>query len=218
MCSDNDWDPAVLDKKISDDNEWYDAIKNFSEIPDQSNFDERGNFCKRTIPDETFKLTPEIRVSSLETSPRCIVDINFVKQGQEVIPDELDGPFLFPNAVNGDHTPLISRDYYGEEAIPTDEDDLPNLILRPFEGPNDGEPPPLMDPGDDSDDDVKAQVRGNTHEVIKKWTYADDVLYVCTSNDGYEHFYDPECDPDFNFYDTEEVTVLEVHPTETDEP
>ena len=60
MCSNNDWDPAVLDKKISDDDEWYDAVENFSEIPDQSNFDERGNFHKRTIPDETFKLTPEI--------------------------------------------------------------------------------------------------------------------------------------------------------------
>ena len=77
---------------------------------------------------------------------------------------------------------------------------------------------PALDYDDDDDVDVEAQVRSNTHEVIEKWTYADDVLYVHTSNDRYEYFYDPECNPDFNFYDTEEVAVLEVHPTETDEP
>ena len=71
---------------------------------------------------------------------------------------------------------------------------------------------------DDNDKGVQVQLQSDTHEVIKKWTYADDVLYIKKACDGYKIFYDTKCNPDSDFYDSKEVAILEVHHTETDKP
>ena len=49
LTQDLDWDPAILDTKISDNDEWYDAIEDEEELPRHSNFDEIGNFHQREV-------------------------------------------------------------------------------------------------------------------------------------------------------------------------
>ena len=90
MTSDLDWDPSVLDHKLTDDEQWHDALTGLEANPHLNLFDEFGDYRKRVIVQEaaTFHDAHETPPLVDDIIEDCIYSA-YVANAHEVAPREV---------------------------------------------------------------------------------------------------------------------------------
>jgi len=132
MTSDEDWDPSVLDNKITDDEEWYNAQEKASETTRASPFDIVGDFVPEEERIPSKSPAPELRRS--KRIEKRTLKLKFHKLTMELIPDEINPEFLktdtCPELIDfEDDDPLFYFDAYEDET----QLQVNNKVIKPKE-------------------------------------------------------------------------------------